>query len=166
MASVESPPDSVLLAPLRCRSAESGYRNVYRHKRGWVAKVKRGGRLMMLRGSASPNPREAARHVAAWYAREYGPQWAELFRRRQRRDGRAVVVSHSKLFGGFFAVAWVCGVRTPVEHLARLPRRFGRDRWTPTGRLAVFPTAGEARANVRRYLARVWGVFAECVLWR
>ena len=148
--------DSEMLAPL---VTDRGYRNVYRKGEGWVAKVKRAGVLQLLPGSRSSTPRGAALHVAAWYAREYGPRWPEVARGRRVTPW---VVRRSTRHGGYVACVWVMGQREEVADLRRL--RGGR--WAATDRLAAWPTAAEARAGVRLYLRRRYGLFAEVVLWR
>jgi hypothetical protein len=159
-----------LVAPLRCRSSASGFRNVYLSDTGgegvqiYKARVKRGGALLNLPGSASPTAIRCAVHVARWYQGEFGPQWASVLAARKINPFE---IRESKLFGGFIAVAYVLGERTPIERLVRLPRRFGKDRWqTLPGQYEVFQSREAAKEGMRRYLRRLFGVFSGVVLWR
>lgn len=157
--------ESEQLQLIRCHTAESGYTNVYRSGTGWRAEVKRCGHKWNIPGSFSPHPRDAARHVVRWYASEYGDNWPGIFRARKAR--RPYQICRSKLFGGYFAVVYIQGERTPIEKLVKMPKRFGRDRWKPIpGQLAVFPTKAMAIANMRLYLTRVYGILREVILRR
>ena len=68
----------------------SGYRNVYAAgPSSWVAKVKEGGVLYTLRGSARPHPRQCAAFVAAYYRARFGRRWREALANRKRPFWRA-----------------------------------------------------------------------------
>lgn len=144
----------------------SGYRNVYWHRKDfygrdiWVAKVKRAGVLHALPGSRSPDPRACARHVAAWYAREFGPRWREVLASRKRNP---FLVKRSRALGGYYAAVWVMGRREEVVRLDRVRR----DRWRrrPDDVLVCY-SKQQAKEQIRLYLDRLYGLFGEALLWR
>lgn len=145
--------------------SRSCYRNVYVSRRDeygnliYVGKVKSGGVLRVLPGSRSADPRECARKVLEWYRDHFGANWRGALACRKVNP---YSVRRSPRWGGYVASVWVLGRREEVVELARLPR----DRWRPTARLAVFASAAEARAGLRRYLVRRYGLLAPFVLWR
>jgi hypothetical protein len=176
------------VAVLRCRTARSGYRNVYRHhgrEDRWVARVKANGCLVRTRGSACPLPHQAALHVVQWYQERYGAEWKEAVARRGLRPGLADVSSiwHSERHGGWLARVWECG--RPVELTGRRKRRLaraafdtagnagnagnvnlrGRD-WRTPGRLLVFATEAQAKAAVAVWVRLRWGRRGGGGLWR
>ena len=151
------------IAALRC-SAASGYLGVCRASKGasgewiWRAYVKAGGRKIDLR-CRSTDRTVCARAVAAWYAAEFGPDWAKAVKGRKRNP---FAVRYSPRYGGYVAAVWVLGRREEVWAL----KRGKRNRWQTTDDLAVFPTAKAARDGLRRYLRLRYGLFAGWVLRR
>jgi hypothetical protein len=154
-----------LIGPLRCRTAESGFRNVYRHRIDpagnpvWVARVKLGGCLYNIPGSRSTQPHVTARFVARWYAETFGDNWRAVLATRKINPFQ---IRESKRFGGFIAAVWVIGNREEVVVMQRLKR----NRWRPTEKIAVFETREDARRGIRRYLLLRYGLFASVVAWK
>ena len=157
-------PDADVRA-LRCDRSASGYVNVYPHEvdsRGvlvYVARVKRDGRLVNLRGSRSPLPHVCARHVVAWYKARYGDRWREVFARRKSRTRPADPpwrVYYSRADGGYTLSVWVDG---EPETAVRWDRR--RRRWT--ARPLVFGTEAEAAAFAPHYVRYRYPLFAAAV---
>lgn len=195
MSSAESPhgynfqsivphPDTRLL---RCDSAASGYRNVYLHRYcdqwrdtgepRFVAKVKVGGRLMRIRGSAGPCAHVVALYVLCWYRDRYGARWRDAIQGRHLRPA-AVLAVRSRRLRGWRCRVWEWGA--PVEVTGyRMAGRLG-DRydtannvrvcarhWSRPGRALVFRTRAEAeRFALRVWSAQRWGLFSESALWR
>lgn len=163
ISSTSGPRTSACIDPLRCRSSASGYRNVYFAKKDrngvaiYVARVKRGGALMTLRGSRSPQPHKCAEHVARWYEREFGPDWAEVLAARKLTPWALVAAG-----GAWKACVWVEGAREWVTVTEKRPRNA----WKVTGRVALFPTRAAAREGIAVYLARAYGLFGPLLLHR
>jgi hypothetical protein len=153
-------------APLRNDRSTSGYRNVYFARKSdyghpvWVAKVKTGNTLRVLPGSRSPDARECARYVAAWYAEQFGPDWCRVL---DRRKANTLSVRQSRRHGGrFVAAVWVMG--QPEE--VRVLTHKGRDRWARTAETATYATRAAAREGARRYLVLLFGLCAPFVCFR
>lgn len=162
------------IGPLRVnqRNSRSGYRNVYScglNQAGaevWCAKVKRGKRLVMLPGSRTLDKRIAARHVAAWYYAEYGPQWANVLKARKRPT---YLVKRLRSTGKYYVALWVMGRREEVVELVRVKRnRVWRWERKPDALLRC-RTKAEAVKEMARYLVRLYGLFGaypETLLYR
>jgi hypothetical protein len=157
LPSAESILPSPLIDPLRCRTARSGFRNVYQcgtNEYGvpvWKGRVKLGQRLRHLRGSASTLPHVAALAVARWYAATFGPRWPELVRTNQRREN-PWRVWYSPARGGWLARVWIRGAPTELVPLTvGLPTRV-RANADPI----VFRTRDAARAAVWPWVAQLY----------
>ena len=163
-ASSFPPADRSDLDALRTFRNESGFRNVYRKSKQrdgatrWVAKVKAGGRLRLLRGSASPDPRECARRVVEWYRGLYGDRWRDALLARKRKCWR---VWRSRNLGGWCARVWLWG--DPCE----VPQwRVSRGRVVATDRVAVWLSRAAAEAGLRRYVREYLGLLGLVAVWR
>jgi hypothetical protein len=182
-------PDPLDALRLPAGASPSGYRNVYRKRRAWVARVKVAGRLINLSCPESgayyhPNPRAAARLVGAWYADRYGPDWSLMFRRAPGRHGtdrrRANPwafrhwhhVSYEggrprKTFAGWVVSVWEFGREKMLgDHLHPTNPRLDRAKRRPW----VYPTREAAAAGLREWravsLPRRWGEKAASALGR
>lgn len=100
---------SAEVAVLRCRSAVSGYRNVYESGRHYVAKVKIRGILRIIPGSRHSQPHVVARHVVNWYKKRFGANWLAAISRRKRRYW---VVR--KVGGKFALTVWLSGQESDI----------------------------------------------------
>lgn len=179
---------SEAVACLRSPRSASGYRNVYcvgTDENGhavYKARVKRGGVLQHVEGSRSGLPHVSALYVARWYEERFGPRWQDVLRWRKRApyDVRRVKS------GGYAVTAHVEGKPQPVVRLEWVARwkvvlrdgagrvvgvrvvRSPRGRWQPVegNPVAVFPTRRAALEGMRLYLRRLYGIFAEAILYR
>lgn len=172
-------------ALLRCRSAESGYRNVYCHryrdqKRSDVPRyegcVKFDGVKFRLKGSRSPHPHVCALHVLCWYRDRFGARWREVLLGRHLRPP-AIEATYCEESGGWVVSVWefgkvvgVRGVRLRGKRRAKYDRpdnvRVRGHQWKRLGRLLVFPTEADALHFADVWLARRWGLVAPFVAWR
>lgn len=171
------------LDPLRNRVRPSGFRNVYYCRNNqdgeavYCAKIKRGRRLMRLCGSGSTDPAECARHVANWYAREYGPDWPAVLAARKINPWK---VKQNPEGPGFYALVWIRGKRHEVVPLVWHPPAPVPLVWSPLhpdrlevlappamvgggterqpARQCIFPTREAARAGLWAYAVRVLGL--------
>jgi hypothetical protein len=136
---------------LRCGRCASGYRGVYLHSKDgdgnpkYVARVKRGRRLLTLPGSRSSQPQVCARFVVAWYRAAFGDAWRDALSSRKSRspDRRAMLrgwrVRLSEKFRGW--ILEVCtGGRWEVVPACR--------RLVPLDRPLVFACERDAAAFV------------------
>jgi hypothetical protein len=171
-------PDPLDALRLPAGSSASGYRNVYRKRRAWVARVKTGNKLRCLVAEDGtyyhPNPLAAARLVAAWYAGRYGPDWHLMFRKtagrigvdRRKADPWAFRHWHRvrseggrvrREFAGWYVSVWEFGREKMLgPHLD--PANPEKDR--PPTDPWVFATRGEAEARLQEWrlntLPRRW----------
>lgn len=178
------PDSSILVHPdvlaLKSAAAESGFRNVYRctsaREPRWCAKIKTGGRLQRIPGSASPLAHQAALHVVRWYQSRYGARWREAASRRKARL-KPFRVWLDERCSGWRAEVWEFGRPVPVTgrrrrgyraqpHDALTTSDLRGPRWTDRGRLLAFATAEEARAAVDAWAALWWGRHAYLAMWR
>lgn len=180
------------VAPLRCRSAESGYRNVYLHRYRdqmrdagaprFVAKVKMNGVLQRIKGSAGPCAHVVALHVVCWYRDRFGERWREAIRgrhlcpkkHRPRSDEELSPVRavESKALGGWRADVYEFGA--PVAVAGRRKAGHRADPVDAPGnclvgkgpRLLVFPDKAGAEWAARRWVYERYGLFAPLCVWR
>lgn len=160
----------------------SGYRNVYAthsESHPWRAKVKLGGRLVEI--GRAPLPHQAAAHVANWYRKEFGPNWAqEVGRRKSRKAWRVMrdpgapvptwvcwrAVADER--GRWTLSVWEWGREVTVREVKRggawvVPSRPRADRAAagrkPPGRVKVFGSREDAAAHVLKWMVARWGLF-------
>jgi len=157
---------AVLRVPRR-GPRSSGYRNVYyagQNSDGvpvWKARVKQGRRLRHIPGSASTQPREAALHVLRWYLETFGECWRDVLRGRKRNPWQWW---WSESRGKYLARVWVMGEPHEVAQLRRVRGRG--DWWIPTDALEEFDTPEQAKAGIRRYVNRRYGLLGFLLVWR
>lgn len=164
-----------LIAPLRrteLGAPESGFRGVYRHKRGWHAKVRiptgRPGRAPLLAVTPEvPRESQAAYLLALWYRDRYGVRWVDVLRARARphphwrvRRGAAGWYLSVREFGEWHEVVELRRTR----HGLTPWRRHGRDRARWLGRLKAFESKRAAERYVTTWLRVRYGLFAAAVL--
>jgi hypothetical protein len=179
-------PDESLIAPLRSRHAQSGFRGVYQKgctRDGhpvYVAKFKLGGSFLgptwngrggglPIPDSHSTQPHVCALFVAKKYMEVFGERWREVLLARKLRTWQA---RYSEKRGGFVASVWVHGNREEVVCLrarnrkARRGKRHLACRWSKTDRLVVFSSVDAAKAGIQIYLERLYGTDWRRMLYR
>lgn len=138
------------LEVLRDPRRESGYKHVYRHKRGWQA---RSFRQKVI--GTFPEPVPAAASVCHWWRANFGPRWPEVF---QRRLTTGWVCTYNPRLKAVIVTAWPMGVARTIDLIHRPPASNPQE-WKDFVRWV--------RINVvHPWARREFGLFAPVSLWK